>query len=344
MSGKHVTDRQVRLYMNSRKDGHTRRPRPPAPVSASGPGGGSRGLRSCRASGNGRRYRTRPDPFAEVWRAELVPLLADHAAFARHDPTGGAASAPSGPLSGRALRSLQRRVAHWRATEGPERELIFRQDHPPGRQALSDFTDGGGLGLPSPDSRSRICSTISGSPSGWRFVKAICGGESFTALTEGLQEALWQLGGVPREHRTDRLSAAYRNLSNRDDEAARYAAFCRHYGMEPTRNNAGVSHENGSVEAAHGHLKTGLEEALELRGLEGFCRPGRLPGFPAGVCRAQECPAARRGRRRAGRALAAAAAPHDGFLERDRHRDALGHDLGKECSLHRALASGRLPG
>jgi transposase InsO family protein len=102
--------------------------------------------------------------------------------------------------------------------------------------------------------------------SGWQYIKAICGGESFTALTEGVQEALWQLGGVPRTHRTDRLSAAYRNLSSRDDEAARYAEFCRHYGMEPT----GVSHENGSVEASHGHLKTGLNEALELRGGRDF--------------------------------------------------------------------------
>ena len=71
---------------------------------------------------------------------------------------------------------------------------------------------------------------------------------------------------MPRTHRTDRLSAAYRNLSSRDDEAARYAEFCRHYGMEPT----GVSHENGSVEASHGHLKTGLNEALELRGGRDF--------------------------------------------------------------------------
>ena len=93
---------------------------------------------------------------------------------------------------------------------------------------------------------------------------------SFTALTEGLQEALWHLGGVPREHRTDRLSAAYRNLSDREDEAKAYAAFCRHYGLEPTRNNAGVAHENGSVEAAHGHLKVGLAEALELRGSRDF--------------------------------------------------------------------------
>jgi hypothetical protein len=75
---------------------------------------------------------------------------------------------------------------------------------------------------------------------------------------------------VPREHRTDRLSAAYRNLSSQEDGAARYAEFCSHYGMEPTRNNAGVSHENGSVEAVHGHLKGGLAEALELRGSHDF--------------------------------------------------------------------------
>ena len=68
-----------------------------------------------------------------------------------------------------------------------------------GLQALSDFTDIGGLGV-----------TLGGEPfphllyhfwlafSGWQYVKAICGGESFTALTEGVQEALWQLGGVPR--------------------------------------------------------------------------------------------------------------------------------------------------
>ena len=70
-------------------------------------------------------------------------------------------------------------------------------------------------------------------------------------------------------HRTDRLSAAYRNLQRTDDEAAAYAAFCQHYGLEPTRNNAGVSHENGSVEAAHGHLKIGLKEA-PLRGCRDF--------------------------------------------------------------------------
>ena len=138
------------------------------------------------------------------------------------------------------LRSLQRRIAHWRATEGPEQELIFRQEHPPGEQALSDFTDASSLAV-----------TIDGTPfphllyhfwlafSGWQYVKAIQGGESFTALTEGLQEALWQLGGAPSTHRTDRLSAAYRNLRQDDDAAAGYQAFCDHYGLQPTRNNPG---------------------------------------------------------------------------------------------------------
>ena len=271
MPGLHVTDRQVRRFMTSRREGHTQA------VAAAQAGFSERTGRRIEAGPTlpsqkpPRTYRTRADPFADVWREELVPLL-EAVPYIR---------APSlleeldrrhpGRFGEGVLRSLQRRVAHWRATEGPERELIFRQEHPPGRQALSDFTDGSKLGV-----------TLAGRPfphllyhfwlaySGWRSLKAICGGESFTALTEGLQDALWQLGGVPREHRTDRLSAAYRNLATRDDEAEAYAAFCRHYGLEPTRNNAGLAHENGSVEAAHGHLKLGLSEALELRGSKDF--------------------------------------------------------------------------
>jgi hypothetical protein len=35
--------------------------------------------------------------------------------------------------------------------------------------------------------------------------------------------------------------------------------------MTPTRNNLGKSHENGSIESPHGHLKRRLEQALLLR-------------------------------------------------------------------------------
>jgi transposase InsO family protein len=248
--------------MDSRKDGHTQA------AAAARAGLSERTGRRIDGSAvlpsqrdRTRRYRTRPDPFAEVWREELAPMLTAVPSLRATTLLEELQRRHPARYPDRMLRSLQRRVAHWRATEGPERELIFRQEHPPGLQALSDFTDGTRLGV-----------TLGGEPFPhllYHFWLA-CGGESFTALTEGVQEALWQLGGVPRTHRTDRLSAAYRNLSSRDDEAAHYSEFCRHYGMEPTRNNAGVSHENGSVEASHGHLKTGLDEALELRGARDF--------------------------------------------------------------------------
>jgi hypothetical protein len=55
--------------------------------------------------------------------------------------------------------------------------------------------------------------------------------------------------------------------------------LCRHYGMTPTRNNPGVSHENGSVEAAHGHLKRDLRNAFELRGSRDFADLAAYQGF-----------------------------------------------------------------
>lgn len=97
-------------------------------------------------------------------------------------------------------------------------------------------------------------------------------GESFTALAENLQNALWTLGSVPHEHRTESLSAGYRNL---DAEAAadvtsRYDAFFAHYGMIASRSNRGEAHENGAVEAHNNHLKIALDQALALRGSRDF--------------------------------------------------------------------------
>jgi hypothetical protein len=103
--------------------------------------------------------------------------------------------------------------------------------------------------------------------SGWSHVKVVLGGESYSALAEGLQEALWRLGGAPLEHRTDSLSAAYKNLSSdaQADLTERYTQLCAHYGMTATRNNRGVSHENGAVESPHGHIKRRIAQALLLR-------------------------------------------------------------------------------
>jgi hypothetical protein len=282
MPGFHITDRQVRRYMASRKAGLTQA------ASAARAGFSESTARRVEkapalpSQRPPRQYRTRTDPFHEVWRSEIVPLLAKVPAIRATTVLEELQRLHPERYPDGVLRSLQRRIAHWRATEGPERELIFRQEHPPSRQALSDFTHADGFTV-----------TIAGQPlehmlyhfwlafSGWEHVRAIQGGESFTALTEGLQEALWQLGGLPREHRTDRLSAAYRNLADVDDEARGYAEFCRHYGLEPTRNNAGLAHENGAVEAAHGHLKRTIREALELRGSNDFADLAAYQGFLA---------------------------------------------------------------
>jgi hypothetical protein len=282
MPGEWITDRQCRRYMERRRSGDTQA------VASAKAGMSERSARRFAAAAvlpsqrRQPRGRTRADPLRGLWDEIIVPML-------RQVPTLRATTVMEeivrdypGRLDERHLRTLQRRIAGWRATEGPEREIIFRQDHPPGHQSLCDFTEPAGFDV-----------TIGGVAfdhllfhfwlafSGWQHVKVIEGGESFTALTEGMQEALWQLGGVPATNRTDRLSAAYRNLAPHDDAASGYQAFCDHYGIEPTRNNAGVSHENGSVEAAHGHLKRSLREALALRGSRDFTDVATYQAFVA---------------------------------------------------------------
>ena len=108
--------------------------------------------------------------------------------------------------------------------------------------------------------------------SGFEHAHVVLGGESFVALAEGLQNALWGLGGVPQQHRSDSLSAAFCNLDRdaQEDLTRRYEELCAHYGMMPSRNNRGVAHENGSIESSHGHLKSALGDELLLRGSREF--------------------------------------------------------------------------
>lgn len=138
---------------------------------------------------------------------------------------------------------------------------------------LSDFTDTSALGIAiAGEALDHRLYHFRLAFSGFEHAHVVLRGESFVALAEGLQNALWALDGVPREHRSDSLSAAFRNLATdaREDLTQRYAALMGHYGMAPTRNNAGMAHENGSIENAHGHLKRALEDALLLRGTRDF--------------------------------------------------------------------------
>jgi hypothetical protein len=149
--------------------------------------------------------------------------------------------------------------------------VFFPQLHTPGQRCLSDFTAMGDLGI-----------KIAGLPfahilyhfvlafSRWEHAEVIEGGESFESLSKGLQNALWQAGGAPLEHRSDSLSAAFKNLAEEDDFTVRYTALLDHYGMAGTRNNRGLGHENGSVESSHRFLKQAIEQALLLRGHRDF--------------------------------------------------------------------------
>jgi transposase InsO family protein len=218
------------------------------------------------------RGRRRPDPLADFFDAEVVPMLtaapelrpvAIFDEMRRRHPD----------LSAGARRTLERRIRAWRAIHGPDQEVIFRQTHEPGRMGLSDFTDMSDLSV-----------TIAGvrldhrlyhfrlAYSGFEHAHVILGGESYVALAEGLQNALWALGGAPLEHRSDSLSAAFRNLDRdaREDLTRRYDALCAHFGMQPSRNNRGVAHENGAIESAHGHLKKATRDALLMRGIADF--------------------------------------------------------------------------
>jgi hypothetical protein len=194
-----------------------------------------------------RDWRTRTDPFSAVWKEEIEPLLLQNSQFSPMTLFEKLQKDHPGEYQDSKLRTFQRRVSEWKALHGPGKEVMFRQEQVIGRMGLSDFTK-----------LKEVAITIQGLPfvhllyhfrlafSGWCSVRITHGGESYTALAEGLQDALWRLGGVPREHRSDSLSAAFRNLSKdaTEDMTLRYEELCRHYGMEPTRNNRGEGHEN----------------------------------------------------------------------------------------------------
>lgn len=280
MTGKRITQQQVKLYMKYRSTNQSTQE-----VSAAKAGISERsaytiehGQHHTQQSKKGRNYKTRKSSIDTVWDAELLPMLKDNptlqpiSLFIHLERTH--ISKTGEPIYSKScLRTLQRKVVRWQAKHGPAKDIIIPQNHLPGQQALSDFTHMNQLNI-----------TITGKAfkhmlyhfrlvySKWSYLKVIQGGESFQALSEGLQEALLHLGGSPKEHRTDSLAAAYKNSKSeaKEDLTERYEALCDFYSMEPTRNNKGISHENGSVESAHGHFKNRVKQELILRGNSDF--------------------------------------------------------------------------
>ena len=207
MSGTRITDRQVRLYMTNRKS-HTQE------TAAAKSGMSERTARRIEHNGKlpsqtPRRYwRSRPDPFADVWESEVVPLLRGVPKLKAVTLLRKLQEDHPERFPDSMRRTLERDISQWRALEGPGKEVFFPQTYQPGVRGLSDFTHMEKLGV-----------TIAGVAFGhllyhfvlafsrWKYASVVDGGESFQALAAGLQNALWQAGGCPSEHRSDSLSA-----------------------------------------------------------------------------------------------------------------------------------------
>ena len=217
-----------------------------------------------------RRWRTRPDPFDGVWEEEILPLLRGEAAGRLRATTiiEWLEERFPGRFSASQLRTLQRRLQDWRALNGPDQEVYFPQEHPPGREAQLDFTHCNSLGVTIGGRRYRhLLFQLVLSHSGWRYAEVVAG-ETFVALKQGLQNALWELGGAPQIIRSDNSSALTHEIKRSRGRALNdnYAELLEHYGIESTLINSGESHENGVAEQAHYRLKDALDQALMLRG------------------------------------------------------------------------------
>lgn len=269
MSGGSITQQQVNLYMSHRKNN--------SQVKSAAKAGFSE--RSARRIEKGehpiqqqsRKYRTRKDPFNGLFEEHLIPLLKENPRLQPITLLEVLEEKAPNQFDRSHLRTLQRRVKRWRAKEGPGQEVFFLQRHSPGEMGISDYTWMNKLNI-----------TLGGEAfkhklyhyrlvySGWTYAQVTLGGESFESLSSGLQNAFWRSGGVPVNHRTDSLSAAFKNHSEEALLTERYAKLCKYYGVKATRNNKGVAHENGAIESAHGHLKRKIDQQLMLRGSRDF--------------------------------------------------------------------------
>jgi hypothetical protein len=214
-------------------------------------------------------WKTRKDPFEDVWY-EIKSMLEINAGLEAKTIFEDLQRRNPGRFADGQLRTLQRRIKVWRASEGPAKEVFFTQLHHPGELSQSDFTHMNKLGV-----------TIGGRPfdhliyhfvltySNWE-TGSICYSESFESLSAGLQNALWELGGVPQKHRTDCLTTAVQKTRHPEEFTRRYQDLLDHYNLKGCKTNPDSPHENGDVEQRHYRFKQAVDQALILRGSRDF--------------------------------------------------------------------------
>ncbi len=229
-----------------------------------------------------RQYRTRRDPFQDVWVEVEKMLVGDPLLEAKTLMEWLMEQHPD-RFHYAQVRTLQRRVRDWRALHGPDKEVFFPQQLQPGKQSQSDYTYCNELGV-----------TIDGQPfdhmlfhfmlpySRWETF-SVAFSESFETLTAGYAAAVKELGAVAPEHRTDNLAAAVPIGADRKTFQMRWKDFLKYYGVAPSANNPGQSHENGSVEKSHDLLKKAIDQRLRLRGSRNFASQAAYEEFVATI-------------------------------------------------------------
>ena len=156
------------------------------------------------------------------------------------------------------MLTLERRMRSWRAVEGPARDVIFRQEHEPGRLGLSDFTDTSGLGITVAGIRLdhrlyhfRLAFSGFAPAFGKRMLIWCSAARALSLWRKGCKMPCgrWAACQSSIAATACRRHSAILVGATEDDLTQRYSALMRHYAMIPTRNNTGVAHENGSIES-----------------------------------------------------------------------------------------------
>jgi len=214
-------------------------------------------------------WRTRKDPFEDVWH-EIKSMLEINAGLEAKTIFAELQRRNPGQFADGQLRTLQRRIKVWRASEGPAKEVFFTQLHRPGELGQSDFTHMNKLGISIGGRRfDHLIYHFVLTYSNWE-TGSICYSESFESLSAGLQTALWELGGVPQKHRTDCLTTAVQKTSHPEEFTRRYQDLLDHYGLKGCKTNPDSPHENGDVEQRHYRFKQAVDQALMLRNSRDF--------------------------------------------------------------------------
>jgi hypothetical protein len=218
-----------------------------------------------------RSWRTRQDPFEAHW-PEVKQMLDNAPELEAKTLFDHVCEKYPGHYQEGQLRTLQRRIKHWRATQGPDKEVFFAQQHHPGQLMQTDFT-----------SMNCLAVTIGGEAfkhmfchcvltySNWQWGR-VCFSESYEAIKLGVQSSLVKLGRVPAKHRTDGTTAATHQIA-KGQKGKRpfnedYKRFMDHFGM--IAETVADPNHNADVEASHGVLKRRLNQHLQLRGSREF--------------------------------------------------------------------------